>query len=229
MSAIAPAPTGKPRAPSAAAPRGRILWWVMALFALPIVLYGLAYVVLGPAMYPPNLVASFRARPWGIYPHALFGSAALVTGTLQFNRALLLRRRALHRALGKVYVVSCLLVGGAGLYMSFYAAEGPGTHYGFGLLGALLIATTLVAYRNIRRGRIAEHREWMIRSVALIFAAVTLRIELPLLIMYFHGDFSPAYRIVAWLCWVPNLVWAEACVRLTRQGQTELLRTIRGV
>ena len=52
----------------------------------------------------------------------------------------------------------------------------------------------------------------MLRSYALVFAAVTLRIELPLLTMAF-GDFTPAYQVVAWLCWVPNALWAEWYIR----------------
>jgi hypothetical protein len=50
----------------------------------------------------------------------------------------------------------------------------------------------------------------MLRSYALVFAA-TLRIELPLLIMAF-GEFT---QVVAWLSWVPNLLWAEWYVRRT--------------
>jgi hypothetical protein len=59
------------------------------------------------------------------------------------------------------------------------------------------------------------HRRWMIRSYAMILAAVTLRIELPLLAMWLQG-FLPAYNIVAWLCWVPNLFVAEWIARRTR-------------
>ena len=55
----------------------------------------------------------------------------------------------------------------------------------------------------------------MIRSYAMILAAVTLRIELPLLAMWLQG-FAPAYRIVAWSCWVPNLLVAEWIARRTR-------------
>ena len=72
-----------------------------------------------------------------------------------------------------------------------------------------LLVTTTMAYRRIRSGDIVGHRAWMLRSFVLIFAAVTLRIELPLLIVGFQGDFTPAYRIVSWLCWVPNLVWGQ--------------------
>lgn len=190
-------------------------WWLVLLLAVPIVGYALAIVIVGRPMYPPDLAASFVARPWGIYPHALFGSLALGLGALQFNRWLLLRHRPIHRALGTVYVISALLVGLAGLYMSFYAFGGPVTHVGFGALAVLLLWTTTRAYMAARAREIAVHRRWMLRSYALVFAAVMLRIELPLLIMAFAGDFTPAYRIVAWLSWVPNILWAEWYVRRT--------------
>ena len=194
--------------------RPSLAWWVVLLLAVPIVGYAMAMVVVGAPMYPPNLAASFLARPWGIYPHALFGSLALGLGALQFNRWLLLRHRPIHRALGTVYVVSALFVGVAGLYMSLYSFGGLVTHTGFGALALLLLWTTGRAYAAARAREIAVHRRWMLRSYALIFAAVTLRMELPLLIMAF-GDFTPAYRVVAWLSWVPNILWAEWYTRRT--------------
>jgi len=51
---------------------------------------------------------------------------------------------------------------------------------------------------------------------ALIFAAVTLRLLRPLLVIAHGGAFEPAYRWVSWLCWVPNLLWAEWLVRRAR-------------
>jgi hypothetical protein len=48
----------------------------------------------------------------------------------------------------------------------------------------------------------------MIRNFALTFAAVTLRIYLPAS-MAAGMEFEMAYRAIAWLCWVPNLVIAE--------------------
>src|SRR5688500_3272543 len=154
-------------ASSVAAPRPPGWWWVVAVLASLIVAYALAYVVVGPPMYPPNLAASFRARPWGIYPHAFFGAVALGSGALQFHPGLLVRRR------------------------------------------------------DIR-----AHRAWMLRSYALIFAAVALRIELPLLTMAFAGRFTPAYQVVAWLSWVPNLAWAEWRLRRTRRAPSPVLRAL---
>jgi uncharacterized membrane protein len=165
-------------------------------------------------MYPGNLAASFLARPWGIYPHALFGALALGLGPVQFHRGVLTRHRTLHRGLGTVYVVSSVCVGIAGLYMSFYSFGGWISRLGFGTLAVLLLFATFRAYAAARRRAIATHRQWMLRSYALIFAAVTLRIELPLLVAAF-GAFLPAYLVVAWLSWAPNALWAEWYVRRT--------------
>jgi hypothetical protein len=59
-----------------------------------------------------------------------------------------------------------------------------------------------------RRRRIDLHRAWMLRSYSLTFAAVTLRIWLPL--SQVAGlPFLPSYQAIAWLCWVPNLIVVE--------------------
>ena len=212
MTSASLAPREPIRARSATRPSWT--WWLVFLLAVPIVGYALAIVIVGPSMYAPELAASFVARPWGIYPHALFGSLALGLGALQFNRWLLLRHRPVHRRLGTVYVISAAFVGLAGLYMSVYSFGGIVTHAGFGMLAVLLLWTTTRAYVAARARRIADHRRWMLRSYALIFAAVTLRMELPLLMMAL-GGYTPAYQVVAWLSWVPNLLWAEWYVRRT--------------
>jgi uncharacterized membrane protein len=186
--------------------------------AVPIAGYALAYVIVGERMYPSNLAASFLARPWGIYPHALFGSIALGLGALQFNRWLLLRHRPLHRALGTVYVVSAMIVGLAGLYMSIYTFGGPVTHLGFGTLAVLLLWTTTRAYLAARERTCPEGaRDPPAVDAAELRPHLRRRHaahRLPLLIMAF-GEFTPAYQVVAWLSWVPNLLWAEWYVRRT--------------
>ena len=65
---------------------------------------------------------------------------------------------------------------------------------------------------SIKEGNIKRHQKFMIYSYAACFAAVTLRIWLPALIAIYQ-DFIPAYRIVAWLCWVPNIMVAYFIVK----------------
>jgi hypothetical protein len=52
----------------------------------------------------------------------------------------------------------------------------------------------------------------MTRNYALAFAAVTLRLYVPLSIAA-GGEFEQVYAPIAWLCWVPNLLAAEFLVR----------------
>jgi hypothetical protein len=206
-------------------PRVRWAWWIMMILSALIALYGIAYVVLGPRMYPPNLAASFVARPWGIYPHAFFGAVALLLGPWQFRRNVLAKHRAAHRLMGQTYVVACLLAGLAGFYMSFYAGTGLIPKFGFGCLAIVLMVCTYRAYDRARARRFAEHREWMILSYACILAAVTLRIELPLLMMSTHQP-GLSYSIVAWSCWVPNLLVAAVFLRRTREQRSALLNAV---
>ena len=59
----------------------------------------------------------------------------------------------------------------------------------------------------------------MIRSFALTFAAVTLRIWLG--ISQASGmDFDVAYPVIAWVAWVPNLLVAEWWIRRGRRRPT---------
>jgi uncharacterized membrane protein len=190
------------------------LWWVAAIFAFVIALYGWRYAVLGERAYVPALADSFKARPWTVFAHTLFGPLALLSGLIQFLPATRKPGRwRVHRISGRIYVVSALVVATAGLYMSFYSAGGTTSHAGFGVLALFTLYSTGRGYALIRWRKVRLHRQWMLRSYSLIFAAVTLRIWLPLLTIAFRGNFILAYQMVSWLCWVPNLIIAENMIQ----------------
>jgi hypothetical protein len=79
---------------------------------------------------------------------------------------------------------------------------------GFGSLAILWLISDIRAYTTIRQGNVRQHQNWMTANYALTFAAVTLRIWLPALSAFVLHDFISTYRIVSWLCWVPNLIIA---------------------
>jgi hypothetical protein len=60
----------------------------------------------------------------------------------------------------------------------------------------------------------------MTRSFALMLAAVTLRIFAMPLESVFGQD--TGYYIVAWACWVPNIIVAELVIRARRRKDTVL-------
>jgi hypothetical protein len=49
----------------------------------------------------------------------------------------------------------------------------------------------------------------MIRSSAMTFAAVTLRLYLPIPPMFLHMSFDDGYRAISWVSWTSNLLVAE--------------------
>ena len=153
------------------------------------------------------------------YAHVVFGVIALVSGPFQFFPHWRQQRLRWHRALGKVYVVACLAGGIAGLLIAFFATGGLVSSLGFSGLALGWLYSTTRAWRSIRQKNVSAHHRWMIRSFALTFAAVTLRIWLPLFTFGFGWPFEPSYRVISWLCWVPNLLLAEWII--ARKNWTE--------
>ncbi len=153
------------------------------------------------------------------YTHIIFGGIALLIGWLQFSTKLRLRNLSTHRTIGKIYIITVLISSLAGIGIGFFATGGFITSTGFVCLGIIWFTTTLLAYLKIKNSQVEQHRRLMIYSYAACFAAVTLRIWLPLLVIIL-GDFIVAYSIVAWLCWIPNLLVANIIVRKLRPYQT---------
>ena len=49
----------------------------------------------------------------------------------------------------------------------------------------------------------------MLRSFALAFSAVTLRLWKVIIVYLFHPSPMDVYQIIAWLGWIPNLLIIE--------------------
>lgn len=186
-------------------------WWLTVVFLSSGVAAYAAAVLLLPHFGPP-FVTELRSRiALPLSMHLAGGSIALATGAWQLNTHLRTRHPSIHRWIGRVYVAAVLVGGLGAAILAPRSREGMVTHWGFGLLAVAWLGTTVVAYRAIRRRDLASHRRWMLRSYALTFAAVTLRIYLPLS-QVLGLPFGPSYQVIAWLCWVPNLLLVELFV-----------------
>jgi uncharacterized membrane protein len=178
-----------------------------AVAAYAVVAY--AFLPLGTVLHPDIRTAFAEHRVAVVYLHVFAASVALLLGPLQFRAALRARRPGLHRWLGRAYLMLGVGVGGlSGLVLALQAFGGALSRAGFGTLAVLWMASGAMALQRILRGDVSGHRRWMTRNFALTFAAVMLRLLLPASIASgFSLDVT--YPLVAWLCWVPNLVLAE--------------------
>lgn len=184
----------------------------LVILSLAVAAYALGVYIALPAgaAVHPDMRATFQAHDRLFLLAHVFGSAfALVLGPFQFASRLRSGRPALHRWLGRLYLAVGVLIGGAaGLLLAFNASGGGIAQLGFGGLAVAWLASGVMAWRAIRAGDVPTHRRWMVRNFALTFAAVTLRLWLPGMVAS-GVPFATAYPVVAWLCWVPNLLVAE--------------------
>ena len=201
MTAIpTPAPTAWP---------ARVFWLLAAALCVGIAGYSARY-LLHPPTTPEQALGNPLGAPWLVI-HVAGAVTALLLGSLQFLPVL--RRAGAHRWIGRTYLLGCLVGGVAGLILAPGCKAGPIASAGFGGLAVLWIAVNLLGWRAALQGRFTEHRRWMIRSWALTLAAVTLRLYLPL-VLAMDLPFLPWYRAISFLCWVPNLLVAEAWLRV---------------
>jgi uncharacterized membrane protein len=196
-------------------------WAFMLLMAVFPVLISVGYLTLKPEdIHFAEQKAVYLAHHAMLMVHIVASMLAILIGPFQFlpqfRKGRLLK---LHRWLGRAYLLSVLLGGIGGLYMAQFGYGGLITELGFATLAILWLYSGYMAYRQIRNKEIEAHRQWMIRNYALTFAGTMLRVWVPIFIVGVGIEFVMAYRAIAWLCWVPNLLLAEWIIRRSRASQ----------
>ncbi len=148
------------------------------------------------------------------YTHVYSAICCLIAGFTQFNSSILSKYKRLHKYMGYVYVLTVVfLAAPSGIYIGYYANGGWLAQFSFMLLGSLWLLFTIKAMIAIKDGQIKLHREFMLRSFALAFSAITLRLWKVILVYLFHPAPMDVYQIIAWLGWIPNLVVIEYLIR----------------
>lgn len=145
--------------------------------------------------------------PLQFLTHAIVAPIALLVGPLQFFPRLRSKYPRLHRWNGRLYVLACVVAGIAALATAPYASGGPVAGLGFSLLAVSWLATTIGGWRAAVARKFDLHRVLMRFSYALTFAAVTLRIQLPIgfIFLGFHS-YREMSVYLAYTSWIPNVI-----------------------
>jgi uncharacterized membrane protein len=188
------------------------LWLLFALLSAAIATYAFRYLYAEINLHNPFHLAFALAG--NAVPLHFFGAGlALLLAPVQVLSAVRIRWPRLHRLLGWLYVLAVLQSGLAGLWLAPNAQGGWPTGLAFSLLAISWLVSTGLAVAYAVGRRYEQHRRWMLRSVALTFAAVTLRLYLVFGLAVLRVDFDIAYLAAAWLCWTLNLFAMEAYLR----------------
>ena len=183
---------------------------IFAFFCISIAFYAFAYLFIDfPFLASKGKISDQMLWQVAFHMHFIGGGVALGLGWIQFLKGFRNKNINIHRTLGKIYISSIILVSApGGMYLATLANGGFNNMMGFGMMAICWFTCTSMAYVRIRQSDVSNHEKWMIRSFALTLAAVTLRIEMPIMII---SGINPeeAYQAIAWFCWVPNLMVAE--------------------
>jgi uncharacterized membrane protein len=144
------------------------------------------------------------------YIHVSTSILVLLAGFTQFNSFILRKYTAIHRNIGKLYVFVVLaLAAPSGLFIGLFANGGFYAKISFVLLSILWFFLTLKGFIHIKNRNILLHKQFILRSFALTFSAITLRFWKVILVYLFQPSPMDVYQIIAWLGWIPNLLLIE--------------------
>ena len=180
---------------------------LVVLLSFSVALVSLRFIPLGLTLAFPDMLHQITNAKILFWFHVAASPVALALGSYQLLPNMRIKHMSIHRWVGRTYAVSVLIGGIAGFLIAFQIENTVGA-IGFALLAIIWLAITVQAVRFARDGKIAEHRNWMICSFALTFAAVTLRIQLAIFMVGYEMPYSEVHPILAWSCWVPNLLFA---------------------
>ncbi len=119
----------------------------------------------------------FGDHPWLTLGHVIPGAVFLAFAPFQFWGGLRSRYRGLHRWSGRVLLCTILVSTAPALYFGLRVPFGGGREaLVIAIVTTLLLASVAKALIAIRRGQVAQHREWMLRAFALVLGVATIRI-----------------------------------------------------
>jgi hypothetical protein len=188
----------------------RLGLYAMTFLAVSVAVHAMRYdmVPLNVYMGVDDAIRGVIERvPLQALTHMLFGPIALLTGPWQFFSSIRARHPKAHRWNGRVYVTACLISGLGALFTAPFASGGIVASIGFTMLALSWLGTTFAGWRLAVARNFALHRIVMRFSYALTFAAVTLRLQIPLGFIFL--GFTSYREMSVWLaytCWIPNVI-----------------------
>jgi uncharacterized membrane protein len=162
----------------------------------------------------------FLKYPTIVALHVVLGGVYLLFAPLQFLKRIRSRHLGYHCRMGRVLVALGLVVGATALFIGLVIPfSGWAESVLIALFGSLFLFALVKGFVHIRAGRVARHREWMIRALAI---ATQRLIFIPSLFVAGVADPTDGRIVTLSLAaWSAVLVvhssLAEAWIRLTRR------------
>lgn len=149
--------------------------WILRIVVGLLALIGIGASVAHYLVEPYN--PGFRQYATVTALHVILGGIYLAVAPFQFVQRIRNRWLGYHRWAGRLLVSIGLVIGVTALFMGlvFPTAGWPQSIVN-SLFGLLFLAALVLGFTHVRAGRIAQHREWMMRAFAIGLAIATTRL-----------------------------------------------------
>ena len=206
--------------------KGRGIWIVLILLCLIAVA---ATVRRGVALlYPPktyptveleHLDARFAAQRALTFAHIIPAFVFAVLVPFQFVRGIRARHPALHRWNGRILISVGTLAGLTGLLLVLHPVGGAVEVTAILTFDAIFLTSLWNAHRFARQRNIVQHREWILRAVAVALGVATVRPVMGVFFATSRMTHLTPHDFFGWAFWTGfsfNVIAMEIWIRRTR-------------
>jgi uncharacterized membrane protein len=171
-------------------------------------------------LYGPEFfshVLELWVYPIQLWLHIILGIGYLLISPLQFMPSLRKNFPSLHRTIGWSSVVMGVVLSLGGMILVVNAGYvGVAEQIIIFFVALFYMVMVYMALKNIRRGHIARHREFMILAFAMMLAVIEVR---PWYVMLLNAGYPSREIFVPsmWLATVVNMTIASAWILYTRR------------
>lgn len=136
--------------------------------------------------------------------HMVAGGLAVILTPLQVSRMWRRGDRRKHVYLGWALVPIVTIAALTTPPISFNMSYPLWSELGFALGSVAWFGALVMGIWHIRRRNFEMHKRWMVMMAALSFGAVSFRLQLPILRLFW--DMDVVFPYLGWTCWVPNVI-----------------------
>jgi uncharacterized membrane protein len=179
-----------------------------------------------PATNPPAAMAgldeAFASRPLLTLAHIVPGLVFVLLVPWQFSRRFRNRHLRVHRWMGRIIMVLGLGIAISALPLSLHPIGGAREVTAIWFFDSFFLVALTKAFVHIRRGEVAQHREWVIRAMSIALGIATVR---PVMGIFFatsrltgmtaHDFFGIAF----WIGFSLTYIAGESWIRYTRSAR----------
>jgi len=149
--------------------------------------------------------------------HMITGGLAILLVPIQVSRMWRRGDRRKHVYLGWLLVPIVAIAALTTPPISFNMNEPFWSELGFAMGSIAWFCALVMGIWSIKTKQFERHRRWMVMMAALSFGAVSFRLQLPILRLFW--DMDVVFPYLGWTCWVPNVLvvawWWHRQVRVT--------------